>query len=721
RGDGIFSLNAVENSGGVPNELAMNAGPVLALPDKETEEIRDYLLTKIGEKQEVITEHSNKNHQQFEKWLSAQTNGTAIVKAVKEATVSHITFDDMEDGQASDLTPGSNKATYWGEIRSVPGIRGKAVRSNADGQFVSDGKRAIFERNEPFTVSFWIQSPKAFSEAHVLYNGNDRIQGYRGWDVVMDKGHLHFRLNHAHPYQSIDIRTTQKIPLNTWVHFVWTYNGSSQAEGMHIFRNGEADEVEIMRNHLYRSTKPYLIPAATVYKPYKGIIIGNRHYDQDFTGGLLDEIRVLNNEADPITARYLYDESNGELVFETALENDPSLIKPFYDRFVDPELDKQRNELRKLQAREIRTIDTVQEIMVMGDLENERPTYILDRGIYDAHGRPVSRNVPESILPWPEELPKNRHGLGQWLIHPDHPLTSRVAVNQFWYLIFGRGLVETVEDFGSQGALPSHPELLDWLAVDFQQNGWDLKRLIKQMICSATYRQSSVVRPELDDIDPDNILLARGPRYRRSAEMIRDNILAASGLLESKIGGPSAFPYQPDGLWKEVMTHTFFPEYEIDYEDGLYRRSLYTFWKRNMPPPSMLIFDASTRAECQVRRQRSSSPLQALVLLNDPQIIEGCRVLAEKVWHDGKGDPDLALSTTFRILTSRAPSEKEKTLLLRQYEDELKHFQQHAADGLAYLDVGHRPADPDLPAAELAALARVTNTILNSTESFYKN
>jgi hypothetical protein len=537
----------------------------------------------------------------------------------------------------------------------------------------------------------------------------------------MDQGRLHFRLNHAHPYQSIDIRTTQKIPLNTWVHFVWTYNGSSQADGIHIYRNGEADEVEIMRNHLYRSTKPYLIPEATVYKPYKGIIIGNRHYDQDFTGGLLDEIRVLNNEADPITARYLYDESNGKLVFETALENDPSLIKPFYDRFVDPELDKQRNELRKLQAREIHTIDTVQEIMVMGDMENERPTYILDRGIYDAHGKPVSRNVPESILPWPEELPKNRHGLGQWLIHPDHPLTSRVAVNQFWYLIFGRGLVETVEDFGSQGALPSHPELLDWLAVDFQQNGWDLKRLIKQMICSATYRQSSVVRPELDDIDPDNILLARGPRYRRSAEMIRDNILAASGLLESKIGGPSAFPYQPDGLWKEVMTHTFFPEYEIDYEDGLYRRSLYTFWKRNMPPPSMLIFDAATRAECQVRRQRSSSPLQALVLLNDPQIIEGCRVLAEKIWHDGKGDPDLALRTAFRVLTSRAPSEKEKTLLLRQYEDELKHFRQHPADGLAYLDVGHRPADPDLPAAELAALARVTNTILNSTESFYKN
>ncbi len=721
RGDGIFSLNAIENSGGVPNELAMNAGPVLALPDEETEEIRAYLLTQIGEKQEAIKDYTNKNQQQFEQWLPLQKNASSLVREVEKATVSHLTFDDMEDGQATDLTPESNKATYWGEIRSVPGIRGKAIRSDADGQFVSDGKRAIFERNEPFTVSFWIQSPEDFSEAHVLYNGNDRIQGYRGWDVVMDQGHIHFRLNHAHPFQSLDIRTAEKIPLDTWVHFVWTYDGSSDAKGMRVYRNGEADDLEIMRNHLYRSTKPYLIPEATVYKPYKGIIIGNRHYDQDFTGGLLDEVRVLNNEADRITAHYLYDISKGTQSFETALENDPSLIKPFYDRFIDPVLERQRLELRKLQEREIRTIDTVQEIMVMGDMENERPTYILDRGIYDSHGKPVSRNVPESILPWPEELPKNRYGLGQWLIHSDHPLTARVAVNQFWYLMFGRGLVETVEDFGSQGALPTHPELLDWLAVDFQNNGWDLKRLIKQMVCSATYRQSSVVRPELDDIDPDNILLARGPRYRRSAEMIRDNILAASGLLETKIGGPSAFPYQPPGLWKEVMTHTFFPEYETDYEDGLYRRSLYTFWKRNMPPPSMLIFDAATRAECQVRRQRSSSPLQALVLLNDPQIIEGCRALAEKVFRDRKGDPDLALSTTFRVLTSRAPSEKEKTLLIRQYEDELKHFQEHPADGIAYLDVGHRPADPDLPVAELAALARVTNTIMNSTESFYKN
>ena len=276
-------------------------------------------------------------------------------------------------------------------------------------------------------------------------------------------------------------------------------------------------------------------------------------------------------------------------------------------------------------------------------------------------------------------------------------------------------------DFGNQGALPSHPELLDWLAVDFQENGWDTKRLIKQMVLSATYRQSSKIRTELKDIDPDNILLARGPRYRRSAEMIRDNVLATSGLLNSKIGGPSTYPYQPPDLWKEVMTHTFFPEYAIDYENGLYRRSIYTFWKRSMPAPSMLIFDASSRTECQVRRQRSSTPLQALVLLNDPQMLEGCRVLAENMWRESNGDVRKATIQAFRILTSRKPNESEQAILMSQYAAELDYFSKDNSKGISYLNIGHKPAAKDLPVSEIAALARVANTILNSTEAYYKN
>ncbi|MBK8500735.1 MAG: DUF1553 domain-containing protein [Saprospiraceae bacterium] len=382
---------------------------------------------------------------------------------------------------------------------------------------------------------------------------------------------------------------------------------------------------------------------------------------------------------------------------------------------------KKRYDLEQLRTREIETIDTVREIMVMSDFPKQRTTQVLERGLYDAPGDPVSRGVPESILPWPDSLPLNRYGLGQWLIDPNHPLTSRVAVNQIWYLIFGRGIVTSVEDFGNQGSLPSHPELLDWLAVDFVENGWNLKRLIRQMVTSATYRQSSVIRPELQDLDPDNRLLARSPRYRRSAEMIRDQILANSGLLNRTIGGPSVFPYQPPGLWKEAMTHSFFPEYQTDYENGLYRRSIYTFWKRLMPPPNMLVFDASTRSECQVRRQRSNTPLQALVLLNDPQYIEGCRQLALNQLMAADWDSRHAINEVFRQLTSRSPTLKEKEILESQFQVEYQHFKKKEKERDAYLSIGMTPVAGSISKNDLAALTRVTNTIMNSTEAYYKN
>lgn len=721
RGDGIFSLNAIENGQKISNQYSMNAGPVLPLPDPEVAAIRTFLLARIQEKQDSVQQWAQANESAFRRWQGQQKDASALIRAVDKATVSHLTFDDMANGKATDLTPGADKATYGGNIGPVPGKKGQALRSDAYGQFVAEGRKSAFERMEPYTISFWIQIPEDFEDAHVIYNGNDRIQGYRGWDVVLDSNRLHFRLNHAHPYQSLDIRSPEPLRLKEWVHFVWTYDGSSRAEGMRIYRNGAQIPVEIKRNYLYRSTRPYFYAPATVYKPYKGLIIGNRHYDQDFTGGLLDEVRILNREADDLVALYLYDPEQGEVAFQQALEEKGRKLDAFYDLFVDRKLEAERMALREIQAREIATIDTVQEIMVMGDFDDERPTYILDRGVYTARGKQVSRDVPASILPWPEELPRNRYGLGKWLIHPDHPLTARVAVNQMWYLMFGRGIVETVEDFGNQGALPSHPELLDWLAVDFLENGWNVKRLIRQMVTSATYRQSSKIRPELQESDPGNYLLARGPRYRRSAEMVRDHMLAASGLLEPRLGGPSTFPYQPPGLWREVMAHGFFPEYEIDYENGLYRRSIYTFWKRNMPAPGMLIFDAASRTECQVRRQRSSTPLQALVLLNDPQMIEACRVLAENMWRNTGDNVATATAQTFRLLTSRVPTDREQEILLQQYEEELAYFTRHQEKGRAYLDIGHRPFARDLPAPEVAALARVANTVMNSTEAYYKN
>ena len=720
RGDAVFGYNAVERNEVIPNELSMNSGPVLALASDEVTEIRNYLLTQITDQQDEIADSSTKNKAAFEKWID-QASQNDLIKSVTNSTLTHLSFEDMADGKGKDLVRSNKPPHYWGTVQSTPGKIGQGILSDAGGQYVSDGMTSRFERYEPFTISFWINIPKTYNEGHVMYNGNNRIQGYRGWDVVVDSTRVHFRLNHAHPYQSIDISSPDGLKLNEWTHFVWSHDGSATAEGMTLYQNGNEVQPSVHRNYLYRSTKAYTDDRATVYMSYQGLIIGNRHYDQDFTGGKLDEIQILNQEADEYTAMYLYHKDQALQTFNAALSDESGGLRSYYNLFVDNELEGKRQVLRELQQQELMAIDTVRELMVMGDSETQRPTYILERGVWDAQGEPVERDVPTAILPWPEDLPKNRYGLGKWLVHEDHPLTARVAVNQYWYLLFGKGIVESVEDFGNQSVLPTHPELLDWLAVDFQENGWDLKRLIKMMVMSSTYRQSSVIRPDVREADPHNKLLASGPRYRRSAEMIRDNILAASGLLNPHIGGPSTFPYQPDGLWKEAMTHTFFPEYEIDYDKGLYRRSLYTFWKRLMPPPNMLIFDATDRNECQVRRDRSNTPLQALVLLNDPQVIEGSRVLAERMYTLSQGDVEEATTRTFKILTSREPTTQEQALLTQQYHDELIYFQQDESNALAYLDVGSVDRNKNLPLHKIAALSRVTNTILNSTEAYYKN
>ena len=286
--------------------------------------------------------------------------------------------------------------------------------------------------------------------------------------------------------------------------------------------------------------------------------------------------------------------------------------------------------------------------------------------------------------------------------------------------VFGRGLVETVEDFGNQGALPSHPELLDYLAVDFRESGWDIKRLLRMMVTSNTYRQSSKIREDLRERDPENYWLARAPRYRRSAEMVRDNALAAADLLEGQIGGASSFPYQPAGLWAEVNHHVFSPKYREDTEKGLYRRSLYTFWKRNSPAPAMLTFDASLRSECQVRRQRSSTPLQALVMLNDPQMLEASRVLAANSLGQTRSEVQAA-DVIFRRLIGRAPTDGEREIITQFYETELNYFDAHPLAAQDYLSAGHHETDLSAGPAKVAAMARVANAVMNSQEGYYKN
>ncbi|MCS3554599.1 hypothetical protein M2409_002298 [Sphingobacterium sp. JUb21] len=359
-------------------------------------------------------------------------------------------------------------------------------------------------------------------------------------------------------------------------------------------------------------------------------------------------------------------------------------------------------------------------VSVMGDQDTLRKTYVLNRGVYDAHGEVVQASTPKSVLGFSEKYPKNRLGLTQWLFDKQNPLTSRVFVNQVWQEYFGRGLVKTSGDFGMQGELPSHPELLDWLAVDFMNNGWNIKRLVKQIVLSATYRQSAVVDPDKFNVDPDNIFLARAPRYRIPAEHVRDVVLSSSGLLVPTIGGPSVKPYQPAGLWEAATSgRGLLASYRQDHQASLYRRGLYTFIKRTVPPPVMAIFDASNRDQCEVKRLNTNTPLQALAMLNDPTVLEASRVLAARLLQD-KGTPETKIITAFRRIVCRKPKEQEIKRLTTYYADQLNTFKQKA-NGDKVLAVGEFPIDQKVNKTQLAALMGVITIIYNLEETITKS
>jgi len=362
----------------------------------------------------------------------------------------------------------------------------------------------------------------------------------------------------------------------------------------------------------------------------------------------------------------------------------------------------------------------LQPTMIMEEMDTARTAFVLTRGLYDAHGDTAYAGTPARIMEFSQDYPPNRLGLAKWLLDPQNPLTARVIVNRYWQLIFGEGIVSTVDDFGNQGAIPSHPELLDWLAVEFVESGWDVKHMLKLMVSSATYRQSSKVNAELKTQDPQNTFLARAPQYRFSAETIRDNVLAISGLLVSTMGGPSVNPYQPAGLWQEASSGRGTYRYTQGHGEALYRKSLYTFWKRTVPPPSMIIFDAATRNYCVVKRQTTSTPLQALVLLNDPQAIEASRALAERMITEGGETLESRIEFGFRNATSRYPADKELEVLAEILVIEQVTYENDPEAAKALLSVGERSIAKYYKSSELAAYTVVASAILNLDETITK-
>jgi len=634
----------------------------------------------------------------FDSWLKT-TNSMVSIRGL----IGHYSFDNLTNNNSPNLAATNFHAKLSDEPKRVTGPVGQALQFDGEDSVKID-KFADFKRTDPFSFSLWLNTGEELPEIVVLHHqqaGSD--SGYQGYQLVLEEGHASFALIHFWPGNAIKVRTKQKLKLNSWLHLGITYDGSSRAAGLKLFLNGQPVATEVVKDHLFKD-----------FANGQPLMLAARFRSRGFKDGMIDELKVFDR---CLTAMEMNDIGGAfpQVVDRLKSARKADLFDYYLANF-DDGYSQRLAELKKLRDQENELASSVKEIMGMGDLPTPRPTYVLKRGEYDKRGDTVEPATPESILSLDPKLPRNRLGLAQWLVDPKNPLVSRVLVNRYWQLYFGRGLVATTEDFGSQGALPTHPELLDWMAKHFMDSGWDLKALHKLIVTSATYRQSSQTSPTLLARDPENKLLARGPKNRLTAEMLRDGALAASGQLVQKIGGPSAKPYQPEGIWEDTAGS----KYEPDKGENLYRRSLYTFWKRTAPHPMMTTFDAAERNNCTVRRQVTSTPLQALVLLNDPQFTEAARRIGERALKEGGATPAERITFCFRLLVGRKPSAREATVLRNLYDEQLALFRAQKKSGEAPVKAGDTPLDKSLDPAEVAASAALASAILNFDEAILK-
>jgi hypothetical protein len=539
----------------------------------------------------------------------------------------------------------------------------------------------------------------------------------------LEDGRLSFRINNVWPENAIDFETDQKLKPNQWTYITMSYDGLSKASGLKVYLNGKLATGKFAADNLDGSTiwdKNHVIFKS--YAASANFSFGKMHTTIN-KGYAVDDLKIFGRALTPLEVQSAM---SGQDLVQNALKT-PSekrtqyqtkALFDYYETHIDPVSQQLVAKRRQLIGEEVEVLNKEIDMMVTRDRKHPRKTYILNRGVYDAHGEEVSPETPLKIGKLPEGYPRNRLGLTQWLLSEDNPLFARVMANRLWQNYFGNGLVKTQEDFGNQGELPSHPELLDWLASQYREEKWDTKAFIKRMVMSATYQQSSKATKAQIEADPDNKWLARGSSYRFSAEQVRDNALAASGLLVRKIGGPSVYPYQPSGIWEALATRNV-TNYVQQHGDSLYRRSMYTIWKRTSPPPMMLNFDSPDRSLCTVRRQKTATPLQALVTLNDPQFLEAARVLAERTMKQ-KPDVEAGIRWFFLSVVSRNPRAREMQILIELYQTEVQAFTKEPQRAESLLSTGEYPRDKSLNTAELAAFTVVANTILNYDEAVVK-
>ena len=592
----------------------------------------------------------------------------------------------------------------------LPFVDGKLGRAAAfDGEaFVDGGPGFKFNYKDPLTFSAWIYPTSP--DGAILSKGQPFSNG-AGHGLYLREGKLFLYITLRWTDISLRLQTEEPLPMNEWSHVTVTYNGKRYAKYVHIYIDGEEVAKDVLFDEL---TYPF-----STDEPFR---IGSGGGDPNFQGRI-DDVRVYNralSAEEASTVPLLKTIAQIAQIPDrkrTSAERS-KLRLAFLDRAAGPEVRLARERRHDAQTERDLFYESIPTLMVMQESEKPRDAFLLKRGAYDAPGEKVEPGVPAILAPLKPDWEKNRLGLARWLVDRSNPLTARVTVNRFWQMLFSVGLVKTAENLGSQGEIPPNQDLLDWLAVEFMENGWDVKGILKTIVMSATYRQSSKVEPALVERDPDNRLFARGPRFRMSAEMIRDQALALSGLLVEQQGGPSVKPYQPEGLWKELSFSR--AGYEADEGDGLYRRSLYTFWRRTIAPPSMITFDSTDRETCAVGETRTNTPLQALNLMNDVTYVEASRKMAERMMKDGGTTTQERIGYGFELATARRPQGDEGSVLHQTFQQFLDTYQTDPDEALELLSEGEFERDEELDPVELASYASVASLILNLDEAITK-
>lgn len=703
----FFAFFNVSSDGGMQTRKG-NATPMLEVPDPEKERQLPAAKAELQNSKDRLAEIESNCQSGFESWLATASTPDPNAAAVgTEGCLVNLPLLKGTGKTVNDLVDASrahaiNGKAEWVKSRTDFGL--KFDGSN----FLDLGNVCDFERTDSFSYGGWFKPDKGAGVGGMIAK-MDGGNGHRGYDLYGGHSPVSVHIINTWPGNAIKVTTKKKLKANVWQHVFATYDGSSKAQGIKIYVDGEEWPWNIEQDGL-----------SDTIRTETHLQIGSRHPSARMKGQV-DEVQVFARKLEQAEVQSLAKAMTvqGLLTIEAEkrTEEQTDLLRNYYLSTESEDYRAASKAVDKLNAKVADLSKPLTTVMIMGDMEKPRDTFILNRGSYDSPtDRKVDAGTMEALPPMPDDAPKNRLGLARWLFQEDHPLTARVAVNRYWQMFFGTGLVSTAEDFGAQGEYPSHPELLDWLAVDFRENGWDTKRFIKQLLMSQTYQQSSRATFDQYREDPSNRLLARGSRFRLQGEFIRDTALDLSGLLNDQFGGPGVKPYQPPGLWAEVGLGAN-PKFVQDRGEKLYRRSLYTYWKRSAPPPAMQIFDAPTREKCTIQRARTNTPLQALVTLNDEQFVEAARKFAERIVYSGSQSTEKRISLAFRMATARRPDGNDVKVLKDVFESSVEKFKADPAAAVELLKTGASPRDETLDPAHHAAWTIVASAILNLDET----